>query len=74
MTDTVILNSKQRALKTAIVAVQYEEPADLSKFGLLFDEEDEVKVLLIGGNSLKYRVPKGDGAKEKARIEKELGW
>ena len=62
------------------MAIQVEEQRDDSSgLGLFlpaakFPEMDEVKVLLIGGNSMKFTVKKGEGLAIKELIMKELGW
>jgi hypothetical protein len=78
MTNTIQLNNQQTVLKSAVVGIQVEEYTEATdKFGLflgVYPEVDEIKVLLIGGNSVKFTVPKGEGLGRRDRIIEQLGW
>lgn len=60
-------------LKSAVVGIQSQPYAALEKFGLTCDTQ-EVKVLLIGGNSIKYDVPTEKVEEEMQRLRSLLDW
>lgn len=82
MTATINPKKGVTVLKSAVVAIQvqaYESGNDfLEKFGIALPEpevaESEVKLLLIGGNSLKYSVKTEDVGYHVDIIKEQLGW
>lgn len=60
-------------LKSAVVGIQTQPYADMTKFGLSFDTQ-EIKVLLIGGNSIKYDIALDKVEEEMNRLRHLLDW
>ncbi len=72
MTNTIKLPIGE-VLASAVVGIQSQPYANLEKFGITVDEQ-QIKVLLIGGNSIKYDVKKDEAEAEMSRLREHLDW